>query len=47
MTYARDRKPVNHFVNIISLEHAHSQGILEAILVGLRNVGLTEQDLKY
>lgn len=46
MTYVEDGKPVNHFVDIVSLEHAHSQGILDAILVGLRNVGLTEQDLK-
>lgn len=41
-----DGKPVNQFVDIVLLEHAHSQGILDAILVGLRNVGLTEQDLK-
>ena len=37
-----DGKPVNQFVDIVLLEHAHSQGILD----GLRNVGLTEQDLK-
>ncbi|KAI4813074.1 hypothetical protein KUCAC02_024426 [Chaenocephalus aceratus] len=46
LTYVEDGKPVNQFVDIVSLEHAHSQGILDAILVGLRNVGLTEQDLK-
>lgn len=46
LTYVEDGKPVNPFVDIVSLEHAHSQGILDAILVGLRNVGLTEQDLK-
>jgi len=46
LTNVEDGKPVNQFVDIVSLEHAHSQGILDAILVGLRNVGLTEQDLK-
>ncbi|KAK1890856.1 Zinc finger protein 862 [Dissostichus eleginoides] len=40
-----------HFFSVMSdssvdRSHAHSQGILDAILVGLRNVGLTEQDLK-
>ncbi|KAK5881940.1 hypothetical protein CesoFtcFv8_020577 [Champsocephalus esox] len=46
LTYVEDGKPVKQFVDIVSLEHAHSQGILDATLVGLRNVGLTEQDLK-
>ncbi|KAK5881723.1 hypothetical protein CesoFtcFv8_022488 [Champsocephalus esox] len=46
LTYVEDGKPVNQFVDIVSSEHAHSQGILDAILVGLSNVGLTEQDLK-
>lgn len=46
MTYVKNGKPFNHFGDIVSLENAHSQGILDAILVGLRNVGLMEQDLK-
>ena len=38
-TYLVDGKPVNRFIQIVTLDHAHSQGILDAILKGLKVVG--------
>lgn len=38
--------PVNVMVNIVNLHHANSQGILDAILSGLHQTGVSEEDLK-
>jgi len=44
--YLQDGKPVNQLIQIVALDHAHSQGILDAILAGLLKVGVGEEDLK-
>ena len=35
MSYVKNSNPVNHFVDIFSLEFAHTQGILETIILVL------------
>ncbi|XP_049450379.1 E3 SUMO-protein ligase KIAA1586-like [Epinephelus fuscoguttatus] len=45
-TYLVDGKPVNRLIQIVTLDHARSQGILDAILKGLKVVGVQEEDLK-
>ncbi|CAH1264085.1 ZNF862 [Branchiostoma lanceolatum] len=45
ITFIQDGLPVNHLVNIVTLEHAHATGILDAILTGLERVGLNREDL--
>ncbi|XP_078670963.1 zinc finger protein 862-like [Branchiostoma floridae x Branchiostoma belcheri] len=45
ITYLEEGLPVTHLVNIVTLQHAHSDGILEAILSGLENVSVTRNDL--
>ena len=45
-TYLVEGKPVNQLIQIVTLDHAHSQGILDAILKGLKVVGVQEEDLK-
>ncbi|CAL8323629.1 unnamed protein product [Arctogadus glacialis] len=43
-TYLVGGKPVNRFIQIVTLDHTHSQGILDAILKGLKVVGVQEED---
>ncbi|KAJ8375727.1 hypothetical protein SKAU_G00063070 [Synaphobranchus kaupii] len=45
-TYLQNGKPVNQLIQIVALDHAHSQGILDAILAGLLKVVVGEGDLK-
>ncbi|KAJ8404082.1 hypothetical protein AAFF_G00344320 [Aldrovandia affinis] len=45
-TYLQNGKPVNQLIQIVVLDHANSQGILDAILAGLLKVGVGEGDLK-
>ncbi|KAJ8385108.1 hypothetical protein AAFF_G00192490 [Aldrovandia affinis] len=45
-TYLQNGKPVNQLIQIVALDHANSQGILDAILAGLLKVGVGEGDLK-
>ncbi|KAJ8387984.1 hypothetical protein AAFF_G00147750 [Aldrovandia affinis] len=45
-TYLQNGKPVNQLIHIVALDHANSQGILDAILAGLLKVGVGEGDLK-
>ncbi|XP_066272600.1 zinc finger protein 862-like [Branchiostoma lanceolatum] len=47
VTYIEDGLPVNHLVNIVALQHAHSTGILDAILAGLEDVSVTRDDLSH
>ncbi|KAK7156938.1 hypothetical protein R3I94_006858 [Phoxinus phoxinus] len=44
--YLQNGNPVNQLIQIVALDHAHSQGILDAILAGLLKVGVGEEDLK-
>ncbi|KAJ8367171.1 hypothetical protein AAFF_G00324500 [Aldrovandia affinis] len=44
--YLQNGKPVNQLIQIVALDHANSQGILDAILAGLLKVGVGEGDLK-
>ncbi|KAJ8386092.1 hypothetical protein AAFF_G00176860 [Aldrovandia affinis] len=45
-TYLQNGKPVNQLIQIVALDHANSQGILDAILSGLLKVVVAEGDLK-
>ncbi|KAJ8412699.1 hypothetical protein AAFF_G00116500 [Aldrovandia affinis] len=44
--FEENGKPVNQLIQIVALDHANSQGILDAILAGLLKVGVGEGDLK-
>nr|XP_033948165.1 zinc finger protein 862-like [Pseudochaenichthys georgianus] len=46
VTYIENGLPVNVMLTMVTLQHANSQGILDAIMSGLHQAGLSEDDLK-
>ena len=46
ITYIENGLPVNVMLTMVVLQHANSQGILDAIMSGLHQAGLSEEDLK-
>lgn len=46
LTFLENGLPVTTMVNMVTLAHANSQGILDAILAGLQEFGVSEEDLK-
>ena len=46
LTFLENGLPVTTMVNLVPLVHANSQGILDAILAGLQEFGVSEEDLK-
>lgn len=45
-TFVENGRPLNIMVNMVTLQHANSQGMLDAILFGLHQTGVSEEDLK-
>ncbi|KAI4830134.1 hypothetical protein KUCAC02_001787, partial [Chaenocephalus aceratus] len=46
VTYIENGLRVNVMLTMVTLQHANSQGILDAIMSGLHQAGLSEDDLK-
>ncbi|KAJ4947501.1 hypothetical protein JOQ06_009536 [Pogonophryne albipinna] len=46
VTYIENGLPVNVMLTMVTLQHANSQGILDAIMSGLHQAGLSEDDLQ-
>ncbi|KAG5273476.1 hypothetical protein AALO_G00151730 [Alosa alosa] len=45
ITFLDNGLPVNNMVNLVTLQHANSQGILDAIISGLPQAGISIEDL--
>lgn len=46
ITFVDNGLPVYNMVNMLTLQHANSQGILDAIITGLNQAGISEEEEK-